>query len=542
MKRNLASTETEFNRNTHTPNLQENASNELDGEKNSNTNHTNELRGNSNRTNSSSQAFAAFRPKITVRENSKNNIDNLIRGPKLAPMNMPNVSAPSNHKFSSPPLLIGIPLIGNVSPPNAVYSGTHTPLNTYAEQLPQPSRSNQYPIIPALTVPRIYLSSSTSLNVSEAQNPNELRQNITLDSTPPEKRQATKSIYFYRAINCQESHYFEHKNSEENESIKKLYIAIKNSNLFEVERLMGDKNCREAVAMATDTKHLISPLQVAAAKNQLAIVKAIIKYTDLAKQLLVSGHSENPIPLVFAIMLENVEMVQLFLPLERKQINLQVVNHGFPIHIAARTGNLEIIKLLLDQGDRTKQTTKKDNKKQNPLFIAVKCGHVGVVEFLLKENNAIQQFTHLTDVKSAKHNLLEWAELKGNQEIISLLKKFRDNLPISSSAVEQRSNNLIVATPISDDPYVDLYHSITQRKKTLSNPHLPLPMANSPSMLNTSNTPVNIPPTTIPRPSNARAYSHLRSLPPETITVATIVSLEIPAVRKSSAPFAENKE
>ncbi|XP_019863005.1 PREDICTED: inversin-like, partial [Amphimedon queenslandica] len=95
--------------------------------------------------------------------------------------------------------------------------------------------------------------------------------------------------------------------------------------------------------------------------------------------------------------------------------------HGTPLHCAMKTGNVDIIKLVITKGNAHVNAVDKDNS--TPLFIAVKSGSIEAVDILLTNGAR-------TDVVSEGSfsagiiycgTPLHWASETGNADIIKLL-------------------------------------------------------------------------------------------------------------------------
>lgn len=97
-----------------------------------------------------------------------------------------------------------------------------------------------------------------------------------------------------------------------------------------------------------------------------------------------------------------------------------------PLHEAARTGNLEQVKLLLDSGV---EVNTKDDYGRMPLYIAVMNGHRNIVEFLISKRADVNAATGIQAIPCGEFDLLtsnNWTPLHeaasaGQEDMAELL-------------------------------------------------------------------------------------------------------------------------
>ncbi|MBA3537011.1 MAG: ankyrin repeat domain-containing protein [Tatlockia sp.] len=92
-----------------------------------------------------------------------------------------------------------------------------------------------------------------------------------------------------------------------------------------------------------------------------------------------------------------------------------------PIHIAATLGRLNLIKAFIDNDFESLE--QKDNEGQTPLLLAVKNGHLKVVDFLLSKGAATNVASINADITDPFKTPLYWAIKGGHYQIVNSLLK-----------------------------------------------------------------------------------------------------------------------
>lgn len=154
-------------------------------------------------------------------------------------------------------------------------------------------------------------------------------------------------------------------------------------------------------------------------------------------------------PLMWAINGKHVAATKLLIE-SGADINLETIDHKKPIHIACKSGNLEIVSILLKTDPSHLNVA--DENGCTPLIYAIKEKQVAVVEYLLKEiktqqidlTQAIQPMMNDPKGFAANHNYfslygssaLHFAAMIGDEKIIQLLVAAGANLEAKNSAEE----------------------------------------------------------------------------------------------------------
>lgn len=118
-------------------------------------------------------------------------------------------------------------------------------------------------------------------------------------------------------------------------------------------------------------------------------------------------------------LLKEYNQLTEYLGIELTDVN-QKSNFGdYPIHIASVRGNIDEMKILLDNGADINAI---GEHGYTALHNAVEQGNINTVKFLLEQNidTTIKNINHLT----AK----ELAQITNNQEIYKILDDFENNL------------------------------------------------------------------------------------------------------------------
>uniref|UniRef100_A0A1X7SHU1 Uncharacterized protein n=1 Tax=Amphimedon queenslandica TaxID=400682 RepID=A0A1X7SHU1_AMPQE len=116
---------------------------------------------------------------------------------------------------------------------------------------------------------------------------------------------------------------------------------------------------------------------------------------DIIKLLITKGNADvnavdkdNSTPLFNAVASGSIEAVDILLTngartdvVSQRSFNAGIFYHGTPLHCASKTGNADIIKLLITKGNADVNAVDKDNS--TPLFNAVASGSIEAVDILL---------------------------------------------------------------------------------------------------------------------------------------------------------------
>jgi ankyrin repeat protein len=178
-----------------------------------------------------------------------------------------------------------------------------------------------------------------------------------------------------------------------------------------------------------------TPLMTAALKGHLDIVKLLIKkgadihardlegktalylaalrvHTKVATFLRKHGAQ---LDFVTAIRLGDLREVQRLVK-EGADVNSKDIYGGTPLMIAAGTGNLEIVRLLLDNGADINAT--RDGSDATALMNAVKGSNVEVVKLLIEKGADVNTVVEMGDENMTA---MDFAAISGNVEILKML-------------------------------------------------------------------------------------------------------------------------
>ena len=146
------------------------------------------------------------------------------------------------------------------------------------------------------------------------------------------------------------------------------------------------------------------------------VIASVHGYDKIVKYLLDKGVEKQDLipPLFIAINLDHFEVVKLLVERDRAIVNEETTLDGFqqqtPLMLATQKGNLQIVKLLLENG----ASVDKQEEVLTPLMFASNRGDLEIVKLLL-ENGAN------VDKESNGFTALFFASQNGHLEIVKLL-------------------------------------------------------------------------------------------------------------------------
>lgn len=121
----------------------------------------------------------------------------------------------------------------------------------------------------------------------------------------------------------------------------------------------------------------------------------------------------------FAIAEHNIEKLKKIISTYAEYINcITDVCGNTPIHQAVRTGNEQLLKLLIDNAGTNNV---KNSSGKTPLYLAVQGNNVKIARLLL-DNRA-----DINTQEASGDTPLHWAAMKGNKEIVELLLTYGAN-------------------------------------------------------------------------------------------------------------------
>ncbi|KAK1260498.1 hypothetical protein QJS04_geneDACA019103 [Acorus gramineus] len=132
-------------------------------------------------------------------------------------------------------------------------------------------------------------------------------------------------------------------------------------------------------------------------------------------------------PLHYAAAYDDLEMVTCILDKDEDVVTYKLNKDGHsPLHVAAGCGGVDIVKALVERCPGCVML--KDNKRRNPLHIAVEAGRRNVVEHILKDS----QFGGLMSDRDCDGNTpLHLATIKGDHCMALLLVSMMPNMGIN---------------------------------------------------------------------------------------------------------------
>lgn len=100
--------------------------------------------------------------------------------------------------------------------------------------------------------------------------------------------------------------------------------------------------------------------------------------------------TENLYPFSFALEHQQTYLITLVCPYSYQTTSLSMLQclqqstGSFPLHLASWKGDLEVVKLLVQQGPSRANVNQQNNSDDTSLHLASQYGYCGVVEFLLE--------------------------------------------------------------------------------------------------------------------------------------------------------------
>lgn len=112
---------------------------------------------------------------------------------------------------------------------------------------------------------------------------------------------------------------------------------------------------------------------------------------EAAQRLLISGGAinlgdyQNTTPLMATTKLE-LNRVALFLIENKASLDVADLQGSTVLHWAAMTGNVDVARELLKRGRKVSSKNDTNNRKETPIFLAAREGHIDIVRLLLEQN------------------------------------------------------------------------------------------------------------------------------------------------------------
>jgi len=233
--------------------------------------------------------------------------------------------------------------------------------------------------------------------------------------------------------------------------IKDIHIAAMNG---DVEKLKESLSKGEKINERDFFGH--TPLHYAVINNQIEMVKFLIsngakvdvydyylviphyesdiEYVDFFRNLTYISRNKNLTPLHYAILNGNLEMVKLLVEngakLYRKTSFLY--NRGRAIHLAVMSNNLEIVKFMVENAGV--KLDKKNGIGWTPVLVATATGNLEMIKYLLSRGAKIRKVKDYFD-----NNAIHLAIGTGNVDVIKYL---------ISNKVKVNAKNYFDFTPI----------------------------------------------------------------------------------------------
>ncbi|KAK7074366.1 hypothetical protein SK128_009451 [Halocaridina rubra] len=214
--------------------------------------------------------------------------------------------------------------------------------------------------------------------------------------------------------------------AEDNDGYTPLHVAIaeRNENIFrKLYEFAKRKNLNLLDYINATNKRQETPLHFASYTGNVKIIKLLVH----AGANITAIDKEGNTPLHVAISAKQIDAVQELLNFrknEKEYLNklLTTTNNikKAPLHIAARTGSVKVLKMLIGNGA---DATAIDEDGYTPLHVAVENNNDDVVDELLKhQENKNENFSDLLDVpNNAQKTSLHFAAHTGNLDIFKRL-------------------------------------------------------------------------------------------------------------------------
>ncbi|MHB9147715.1 MAG: ankyrin repeat domain-containing protein [Candidatus Amoebophilus sp.] len=222
-----------------------------------------------------------------------------------------------------------------------------------------------------------------------------------------------------------------------------------------------------------------TPLQLAVKKGHPEIVKKLIEHGANLKVLVddhpdTSSINQGNTLLHIATQNSDIEMIK-FLILE-KQMNVNSKNHWdfTPLHFAARSGSLEVVKWLVENGANLEAKSSTYYNTSTPLSLAIVNGHLEVANFLIKKRAKItREMKVLINIQRKNHiypTLLHFVAENNDTKLASLLirngadRNIKDEYGNTPLDIATKKNHSEIAE-ILKDPFVAVFEAEMEMKK-----------------------------------------------------------------------------
>ena len=196
-----------------------------------------------------------------------------------------------------------------------------------------------------------------------------------------------------------------------------LLVAIKNNDIIAVNNLI-----KEGVNPNFQDDDGYSPLHRAIENNNLDIVKALLSYKDINKEIKLPNDTTTSdgwylggdTPLLYAAYIGNPQIVSALLDANCNIRARDDIDGAMAIHIAAANGHDEVVNLLLNK-DKTLINEVDNNGEDTPLHWAIMKNSDSTVELLLSQGANPNQ------KNSSAQTPLHYAAMYKNMYAVNLL-------------------------------------------------------------------------------------------------------------------------
>jgi ankyrin repeat protein len=211
-----------------------------------------------------------------------------------------------------------------------------------------------------------------------------------------------------------------------------LHYAVE-AGLLDIVDLLLERNFKRDVKnMGITTTDGIpggnTPLQLAVKKGYLEITKKLIENGANLKVLVDdSPNSINQGNTLLHIATQNKDIEMVKFLISDKRVNINSKNHWdfTPLHFAARSGCLEVVKLLVENGANLEAKSSTYYNTNTPLSLAIVNGYLNVANFLIeKRAKMTREMKILVKIRKKSHiypTLLHFVAENNDPELASLL-------------------------------------------------------------------------------------------------------------------------
>ena len=202
------------------------------------------------------------------------------------------------------------------------------------------------------------------------------------------------------------------------------------SDTFDHSAAMDRQEAGAKPPVDSKSKHVRTPLWVAAKSGDVALVKLLVERDDVEAD---SKDDDDQTPLWIAASRGHAEVVKLLVERDDVEPDRKNKYGQTPLWEAAWQGHAAVVKLLVERDDV--KADSKDDDGQTPLWVAASRGHAEVVKLLVERDDVE------ADSKN-KHGRtpLREAAWQGHAEVVKLLLE-RDD-------IEADSKNMYGRTPL----------------------------------------------------------------------------------------------